>query len=162
VRAAAFGHRLAATVALDEVYDMFTATTKMLVVNFITAYDAGDLRQVDDLIRGMLSNDKIPAVARWVFENGLWSFATDSPLELLQKLDLMTLDGVARVKCPVFVGEASEDMFFEGQPLWVKQALGDLATHAVLTQEDAAEFHCHFGALSFANHQAYDWLEDVV
>jgi pimeloyl-ACP methyl ester carboxylesterase len=162
VRAAAFEHRLAAALAIDGVYDFYPVAYYILPPALRAAYDAGDASQVNNLIEEALTGDKLPTKARWAIEHRLWSFAAKNTADFLKMTELMTLEGVIdRVKCPVLVGEAADDMFFKGQPALVAADLGDRATHLVLIAEDAASPHCHVGALSFANHIFYDWLEDV-
>lgn len=74
----------------------------------------------------------------------------------------LQLEGVIdTVKCPVWVGEAADDIFLVEQPKKVADALGDKATHVVLTDADAAGHHCHIGAMTFLNQQLYDWFEDI-
>ena len=162
VRAAAFEHRLAATLAIDGVYDFSLAILNMTPPAVRAAYAAGNSSEVDSLMNDFLASDKLPTTVRWAIEHGLWSFATGSMTEFIKMTELMTLQGVVdRVECPILVGEATDDIFFKGQPALAAAALGDRATHLVLTAEDAANPHCHVGALSFANHHFYDWLENV-
>ncbi|CZR50316.1 related to hydrolases or acyltransferases (alpha/beta hydrolase superfamily) [Phialocephala subalpina] len=159
VRAAAFEHRLAAAIAIDGVYSVGDAVEKM----------AGPLANpeggvdVDKLATEWLNNPKVPSKVRWGIGHGLWAFQTNSAKEYLDRTKLMTLEGVTdKIQCPVWVGLAQEDIFFGGQPEKVKGALGEKATLATLTQEDAAGEHCHVGAAAFMNQQVFDWFEDVV
>lgn len=162
VRAAAFEHRLAATLAIDGVYDFSLAVHNLLPAAVRAAYVAGDSNEADSLMQEFLASEKLPTTMRWAIEHGLWSFATRSISEFIKMTERMTLQGVVgRVECPVLVAEAVDDIFFKGQPALVAAALGDRATHLVLTAEDAASPHCHAGAFSFANHLFYDWLENV-
>ncbi|KAF4634863.1 hypothetical protein G7Y89_g3240 [Cudoniella acicularis] len=164
VRAAAFEPRLSAVLAIDGVYDAFPVFYNIVPPAVRAAYDAGDTGKVNSLIGDALTSKTSPAETkfRWAVEHGVWSFTASSAADFLKKTELMTLKGVIdRVKCPVLVGEAVDDMFFKGQPAQVAKELGDRATHLVLTAEDAASQHCHVGALSFVNHLFFDWLGDV-
>jgi hypothetical protein len=81
----------------------------------------------------------------------------------MERVKLMTLDGITdKVTQPVLICEASNDMFFEGQPALVKKSLGGLGTYVVLTDEDAASAHCHLGAFTFANQIVFDWLNEIL
>lgn len=108
VRAAAFKARIAAVLAIDGVWNFFTALYNLQAPAIRDAYDAGDMNKVNKLIREALAGGHLPSTARWGLEHGQWSFAVDSPAEFLKKTELMTLDGVIdRVKCPVFVAEVA-------------------------------------------------------
>lgn len=159
VRAAAFEPRLAAVIAIDGVYCVGDAFEKIAG----PLANPGEGVDVDKLAMEWLGNPKVPSKARWGIGHGLWAFQTDSAKEYLARTKLMTLEGITdKVQCPVWVGLAQEDIFFGGQPEKVKEALGEKATLATLTQEDAAGEHCHVGAAVFMNQQVFDWFEDVV
>ncbi len=75
----------------------------------------------------------------------------------------MSIKGITdQIQCPVWLGEAADDMFFKGQPQQVAKALGDRGTYFVLTEEDAAALHCHVGAFVYANQLVFDWLQQVL
>jgi len=115
-----------------------------------------------ELMEEALAGGKVSTTVRWTIENGLWSFLVKNTMDFIKMTELMSLESVIdRGKCPVLVGDAADDLFFKGQPALVAAPLGDKATHLVLAADDAASLHCHVGALSFANHLFYDWLEDV-
>ncbi|KAH8680734.1 Alpha/Beta hydrolase protein [Xylariales sp. PMI_506] len=162
VRGAAFDPRLAAAIAVDGVHTVSSAFLHMLPPDAQASYKAGDAVTFDAIVRSALESGKAPTTARWGIEHGLWSFAVDSPAEFVKRIESMTIGGFAdRVKCPVLLCEASDDMFFAGEPARAKEALGDLATHVVLTVEDAANLHCHMGAMTVACQTVFDWLDGV-
>ncbi|MBT2725621.1 hypothetical protein J7E63_01540 [Bacillus sp. ISL-75] len=98
--------------------------------------------------------------ARWAIENGMFTFNAKNIDELLEKTECFTLDGVAdKITCPTLVCEASADHFFAGQPKLLFDALACEKTYMIFTEEDAAEEHCHFGALLFFNQKVFDWLD---
>jgi dienelactone hydrolase len=163
VRAAAFEPRIAATVAVDGVMDGSLAFFGHLPPAVKVAYEAGDAGQVNNIMEELLASGKAPTSVRWAHDQGIYSFAVNSFSAFLEKVKLMTLEGILdKVKKPVLICEASNDMFFEGQPALVKQGLGDLGTHVILTDEDAAGAHCHPGAFTFANQIMFDWLDDTL
>lgn len=74
----------------------------------------------------------------------------------------MTLEGVAdQVECPVWLGKAEHDEFFQGQPEQAKEALGDKGELVTLTMDDAAGHHCHLGATVLLNQIVFDWFNNV-
>jgi dienelactone hydrolase len=163
VRASAFEPRIAATVAVDGVMDGSLAFSGHLPPDVKAAYDAGDAGQVNDIMEELLASGKAPTSARWAHDQGIYTFAVNTFSEFLEKVKLMTLEGILdKVKKPVLICEASNDMFFEGQPALVKEGLGDLGTYVVLGEEDAASAHCHPGAFTFANQIVFDWLDDTL
>ncbi|KAE8449407.1 hypothetical protein EG329_008308 [Mollisiaceae sp. DMI_Dod_QoI] len=158
-RAAAFEHRLAAVMAIDGVYDVGEAFGKM-------AGSLGNAEEgidVDAIVKEMLVNPKVPSTVRWGIGHGLWAFHTDSVAEFMERTSKMTLKGLeSKIQCPVWIGCAKDDIFFRGQPERVKEALGDNATLATLTAEDAAGEHVHVGAFGFMNQQIMDWFSGVI
>jgi pimeloyl-ACP methyl ester carboxylesterase len=163
VRAAAFEPRIAATVAVDGVEDGSTAFTGLLPPAAKIAYEAGDAGQLNDIMENFLASGKAPTVVRWAVEQGIYGFAVNSFADFMERVKLMTLVGIEdKVKQPVLICEASNDMLFQGQPALVKKALGDLGTYVILTDEDAASVHCHLGAFTFANQIIFDWLDDTL
>ena len=69
---------------------------------------------------------------------------------------------VGQVKCPVFIGDAEDDIFFKGQPTKITSALGDKAHYRFFKSEEAAGMHCQVGASSLLNAETFDWLEETL
>ncbi|OJJ45194.1 hypothetical protein ASPZODRAFT_133827 [Penicilliopsis zonata CBS 506.65] len=162
VRAGAMEHRLAGVMAIDGVWDVYAAFTNILPPQLREFLDNGERDKMDQVVRHMLDQNSLPMKIRWGIEQGLWSFRTHSAYDWFQMVKPMALAGVIEnVKCPVWVGEAANDIFFAEQPKKVADALGDKATFVVLTDADAAGNHCHVGAQSFLNQLIFDWFEDV-
>ncbi|KAJ5733727.1 hypothetical protein N7493_002513 [Penicillium malachiteum] len=141
VRAAAFEHRLAGVVAFDGIWDFHT-----------TLVAFGEREKVDEELHHMMNQKSLPTAIHWMIDQGLWNFQIDSPYDWIQMTKPMELEGVIdMVQCPVWAGEAAEDIFSDGQPKPVVDALGNKATYVVLTDADAAGRHCHIGAMTFLN-----------
>ncbi|RFU35780.1 hypothetical protein B7463_g569, partial [Scytalidium lignicola] len=162
-RAAAFEHRLAAVIAIDGVYDIYQAYSSVMGPQLRALMETGDSNLVDTAVKGLMASGKAPTSLRWGIEQGLWSFAVDSVYEFMSRTKLMTLKGIEnKISCPVWVGDAENDQFFEGQPRMVKDALGEKATYVNLTDGDAAANHCHMGAGVLMNQTIFDWFQDIV
>ena len=83
--------------------------------------------------------------------------------EFFRKASLFTLaEVIDKVQCPVFVGDAEDDLFFKGQPDKVVTALGTKAHHRFFHSEEAAGFHCQVGAATLLNAESFDWLEKTL
>lgn len=163
LRAAAFEHRLAAAIAIDGVYDVFQAYSNAMGPQGRKLLESQDPSVLDNFMKGLIASGHAPTSMRWGLEQGLWSFAVTSSSEFMNRTRSMTLKGIAnQIRCPVWVGEAEDDLFFKGQPAMVKDALGEKATLVTLTESDAAEHHCHVGANSLMNQHVYDWFQDVI
>jgi pimeloyl-ACP methyl ester carboxylesterase len=158
-RAAAFEHRIAALFCIDGLYDL-NDTLVFSSNNQVLPFAAeGDKFSIQDIVQ----NPKIPTKLRWAVSHGLWAFKAATPEEFLEKASLWTLVGVIdKIQCPVFVGDADEDIFFKGQPEKMRDALGKKATYVKFTAEDGASAHCHYGALTLCNQVIYDWFEGIV
>ncbi|KAJ4244180.1 hypothetical protein NW762_014561 [Fusarium torreyae] len=162
VRAAAFEHRVAATLAIDGVFDVHQAVHNMMPEEVRAHYDAGDFEKANESMKSMIDSGKAPVALTWLVQQGNWSFKADSITDFMDKTRSFSLkDVVSSVKCPVWVGDAAEDIFFKGQPELVRDALGQLATYQRLTAEDGAANHCHVGATAHLNALVLDWFDDV-
>lgn len=162
VRAAAFEHRLAAVLAVDGVFDVFQAYYNQIPAPIRALYDAGEMDKVDGMISSVLASGKASTAFRWGVEQGVWSFKAKSVTDFMEKTRPMTLKGIEdQIKCPVWVGCAADDMFFEDQPELLRDALGDRATYKRLTADDGASNHCHVGAMAMANAEILGWFEKV-
>lgn len=94
---------------------------------------------------------------------GLWSFNVATVPEFFKKVPAFSLAAVAhQVQCPVFIGDAEEDMFFRGQPQKIASVLGSKAHLRHFTSEEAAGMHCQVGAAALMNAEVFDWLEEKV
>lgn len=162
VRAAAFEHRLAAVITNDAVYNVYSAFTKMTPPALLELLEAGQTETYDNIVLEALADGKLPTTGQWGLEQGLWAFRTSSPSVVLQRAQAMTLEGVAdQVECPVWLGKAEHDEFFQGQPEQAKEALGDKGELVTLTMDDAAGHHCHLGATVLLNQIVFDWFNNV-
>ncbi|KAI1396432.1 alpha/beta-hydrolase [Hypoxylon fuscum] len=157
-RAAAFDQRIAAVFQIDGLYD-FTQTPIFSPDKGLGRTGAQDLAGT----QAILNNPNVPTGFRWALGHGLWAFKVQTRAEFLEKASNFSLVGVAdKIQCPVFVGDAQHDMFFQGQPQMMAEVLGDKATLVTLTDEDGAGEHCHFGAGRYTNYMMYEWFEEKV
>jgi dienelactone hydrolase len=162
VRAAAREPRITAVIAIDGVYSLFSSFLKTLPAPLISWFNDGKKAELDAAITGMLTSASASTNARWGVSQGLWSFNPTSCYDLLVASKAFTLDGfVQDVKCKVFVGDAENDHFFDGQPELMAKALGDKATYFMFKNEDGAGEHCHIGAAVRMNAIMFDWLIKV-
>ncbi|WP_438492306.1 alpha/beta hydrolase family protein [Streptomyces asiaticus] len=163
IRAAAFEPRLKAVIANDGVYDFGAFAMKFVEGDRAEAervLTAGSAPEIDAAIdAAMRSNPS----ARWAFEHGQFVMGGATPREFAAKtLDYHLRDGIAeRVSCAVLVCEAADDLFFQGQPEQVYNALtASDKTWLRFTAEEGAEAHCHLGAQRYAFGKMFDWLDD--
>jgi hypothetical protein len=162
-RAAAVEHRLAAVLAIDGVYDFGNATYSDFPAAFTNLIKSGNATLVNNIISQILANPSTDTETRWAIQQGMWAFNTPTPYEWLIKLPAYTLEGVVQnIKAPVFVGDAQNDLFFQGQPKMLADKLGDLATYHLFADEDGAGEHCSLGAAVLLNQVALDWFEGIV
>jgi hypothetical protein len=75
----------------------------------------------------------------------------------------MTLQGISdKIQCPVLVCDAEDEQFFKGQPLMLKEALGERGHMALFTKKEAAACHCQVGASVYLNQVVLEWFKGVV
>lgn len=159
-RAAAFEPRLAAVMCIDGVYKFLDAGFKIFPEGK-EAWENRDAAGFDRLFEGMSSKN---TNCRWFHDDLKYTFCKDSAFEAFEIMDKMTLgDGVAaRIQMPAYIGDAMDDMFFEGQPKRVAEEIGSSATLTVFGSELGAQLHCQSGALVYLNQDMLEWFAGVV
>ncbi|KAL9060341.1 MAG: hypothetical protein Q9162_000745 [Coniocarpon cinnabarinum] len=161
LRAAAFEKRIKAGIAVDGVWSFKRAMDKFIPKETRDLLDQGKAGEFDVAFTKKLSDPNTPTVLRWGFSQGLWSFNTTSPAELVQRASQFDLSGLEdRITCPVFDADAEEDIFFAGQPEMVKERLGDNVTLRKYTSADGGMAHSQIGACSLLNAEVLAWLAE--
>lgn len=160
-RAAAFEPRLAAVMCIDRVYNFLEAAFKIFPQGK-EAWERGDAAEFDRLFE--LDPASWSTNRRWFHDDLKYTFCKDSAFEAFEICEAMTLaNGIAkRIRMPAFVGDAADDMFFEGQP---GEVVAEIGPHATLKRFDArqgAQLHCQSGALVYMNNEMLEWFAGVV
>ena len=159
-RAVAFEHRFRAAVFFDGVYDVFGAVHHMFPKEAIAAYDAGDSQTCERIVSQVMEH---ATGLRWAVTQGLWSFDAKGVSEYLDKIKLMTMEGIAQqIRCPCLVLDCEGEQFFGGQPRRMYDALVSPKTFFEFTSDDGAENHCQSGALAYKDEVVFNWLDDVL
>ena len=101
--------------------------------------------------------------ARWVMQNGMWTFGVSSPSEFIRHCKRFTLDGIAGdIKSATLVLDAENDQFLKGQPQALYAALNAPKHLVTLTEAEGAGEHCHMGAMYRAHQTIFDWLGETL
>lgn len=159
-RAAAFEPRLAALMCIDGVFDAYEGFANSLSPDLRRMMEAGDRDGFNAAIAKAIKTD---TNLRWMVEQGIWAFKTTSAFDFFHALIPQKLDDiVGRIKCPVFVGHAQYDRFFEGQPEKLAAALGSRATLHRFTDATSTGAHCQVGASVELNRAVVDWFLEAV
>ena len=161
VRAAAFEPRIKALVLDDGVFDVQASFTTSFPPPLLALYSSGNQSAFDAVVdTAVVNNKSAPTTARWIFDQGLWSFKTHSPYDLLQQTKAYTIANITDlIDIPVWVGNAADDTEFPGQAVQVARALGAKATLHNFT--GPASYHCQAGAFETANVAIFGWLGEV-
>ncbi|KAF3021097.1 hypothetical protein E8E14_013202 [Neopestalotiopsis sp. 37M] len=166
LRAVAFEHRIKAFIACDGVRKLESIIPKRV----ITSLHEG---KADQLLKD-IKNGKEETGLRWVVTHGAWAMfdkdefpkgleSSEDLEKLVKKVQQFNLDGIIeQVGCKVFVGDAADDMFFNGQPKELADALGSNATHHIFGKADDSDTHCQVGAMAVLAQKTMDWFENVV
>lgn len=159
-RAAAFEHRISASILYNGVYDGYDAFASGFPQSLRTAVENGNTNAVNTVI-DILSD--IDANLRFNMKHGMWTTGTNSPFELIQGSKKYTVKGIAqKIKCPTLVLEAEKDDSFPGQPRMVYDALTCPKKYILFTSEEGAEEHCQSGAPAISNQRIFDWLDETL
>lgn len=158
-RAACFEHRIAAVMCVDGIYDVFAAFSKALPPAAKEFLEKGD----ESAFNEIMGENSAPATAlRWAIDQTKWSFMA-SPYQAFLIVRAMTLKGVSdKIQCPVLICDAENDEFFKGEPLKLKEALGERGIFVGFTTREAAENHCQIGASVYLNQVVLEWFKGII
>lgn len=158
-RAAAFEHRIAACIANDGLFsNQFREMGRRFYQGSDEEFNKPEF--MEEFVQFLM---KQSTSVRWAIENGMFTYGASSIVDLLEKTDAITLEGVAqKIKCPTLVCEAEADHFFAGQPKMLYDALTCPKTFMSFSAEDGAEEHCQFGALVYFNQRMFEWLDVIL
>ncbi|KAI0173566.1 alpha/beta-hydrolase [Hypoxylon sp. FL1284] len=162
--AASREHRLAAVLAIDGLASIQNKTLSQFPADLVALYASGNKTAFDKYMTAAKTSPEAPTLLKWFIDQGLWSFATDSPYDWMQRLGKISLDDPAvlkNVSCPVFVGKGQDDDFGGGQEQFVADMLGDKATLYEFKTDLGAGEHCQLGAEPQLAQATMDWLADV-
>jgi pimeloyl-ACP methyl ester carboxylesterase len=160
-RAAAFEPRLAAVMCIDGVYSMLEAALAIFPQGR-DAWSRGDAAEFDRLFEDDPSSWS--TTRRWFHDDLKYTFCANSAFEAFKTCAAMTLgNGVAqKIRMPAFIGEAADDMFFNGQPARVAKEIGAHATLQPFGDGLGAQLHCQCGALVYMNQEMLEWFARMV
>ena len=155
-RAAAFEPRIKALIANGGVYDMSATIYKTLPQNILELIDKNPAAFNKIINVEMQKN----ITARWFYENAMWVFHANSPVEVMKKIKAYTLkDVVKNIKMPTLIVDSEADMFMQGQAKILYDLLLGPKTYLLFTQKEAAQSHCQVGATAISNELIFDWLD---
>lgn len=161
-RAAAFEPRFKALVLDGGVWSFFDGLTNYLPPQLMDIFYAGNQTEFDDILNEVVVNNvTAPTEVRWGIQQGLWSFNTHSPYELIKMTEAYAVANITQlIKIPTFVAQSSDDTSFPGQGTKVANAIGPLAYLHNFT--GPAAYHCQAGAYWQANQVYFNWLEGTL
>ncbi|MCJ1321538.1 hypothetical protein MMC15_006883 [Xylographa vitiligo] len=111
----------------------------------IAALDAGDAVDCEKIVQKRMLID---TNLRWTMTHGIWEFKALNISDFITRTAQFSIEGIVeQIQCPCLVLEAESDMFFQGQPQKVYDALRAPKKLLKFTKEDGAENHCQSGAL---------------
>lgn len=110
---ATFDHRLAATIAIDGIFDVFERLSRFIPPHLNPLLNLEDETAFDKEYEKHRASETPPTTVRWANDQALQAFRTRSLREYYYSTRLMTLkDVIYHVDHPAWVGSASEESFF--------------------------------------------------
>jgi dienelactone hydrolase len=159
-RSVAFEHRFRAAVFFDGVYDFYQAVRRLVPKEAVDALDAGDSVTFEEIVYKLMQKN---TALRWLVTMGVYTFGVSSFTEFVEKTKQYTMERIAgQIQCPCLVLEADGDMFFQGQPQQIYDALQVPKKIVRFTAADGAENHCQSGALSYKDEVVFNWLDETL
>jgi pimeloyl-ACP methyl ester carboxylesterase len=157
-RACAFEHRIKACIVNGGVYSV----TANIMQSFPAPVAALMTSNPDKFNEIMYDQMKTNLTVRWFFNNGMWTFAANTPADLLTKGKLYTVKGILnKIQCPMLVIDSEADAFFTGQPQQVYNEVTSPKKLMKFTADQSAQAHCQMGAIAISNENILDWLQDT-
>jgi pimeloyl-ACP methyl ester carboxylesterase len=162
-RAAAFEHRLVATMALDGIYDFGPFILSKFGSDLESLFFSGNATAFNSYIDGAVQDPNTTTSIRWAIQQGLWAFNAKTPFEWISKIQPYTLSGLTQnISMPVFIGDSQNDIFFPGQAKALAEHLGDMATYHRFTNIEGAGEHCSTGAGVRQSQVVLDWFQNII
>lgn len=160
-RAAAFEPRLAALMCIDGVWD-FVQVLHTVIPEAREPFERGDAERFNEIFEA--NKEKWSSNRKWIHDDLLYTFIKHSGYDAYNVAKDMTLSGgvAEKIKMPAFIGDATADMFFKGQPPKVAKAIGDNATLKIFGEDQGAQLHCQSGATLYLNQEMMEWFAGIV
>jgi len=154
-RAAAFDKRIKVCIANGGVYDLVAGMCRGIPAKAMELLDT-DPTAFDEAMKGAMKEN---TAARWLFQNGMWTFDAPSPAAFINELKRYHLkDVVKQITCHMIVIESSADAAWEGQPKQFYDKLKCPKDYVRFGPEDAGQSHCQMGATAISNEIIFDHL----
>ena len=163
IRAAAVDPRFAAVTLVDGLYDLQEVLLEEFPTQLIEYYEEGNETAFNAYTLAIYNSGLAPSSFKWVVDQGLFSFATDSYYNWFDQLGNYTIDGYAQnITMPVFVAGGSNDTLGLNQAPVTAEMIGSEATFHLFEAIVGAGAHCQIGAESQLALVLYDWIADVL
>ncbi|NGX63329.1 MAG: 2,6-dihydropseudooxynicotine hydrolase [Candidatus Anoxychlamydiales bacterium] len=159
-RAAAFDDRIKACIANGGILDFYDFIKPEFPPNFLNLAETNPNKFNSIMLEQMKQSPE----TKWFFDNGMWTFGTTTPSDLILKLKKYSLkDVVQNITCSMLVIKSEKDHFNLDQPKKLYDALKtNNKTFLEFTTEQAADAHCQMGAIAFSNEKIFNWLDKTL
>jgi len=162
-RASAFESRLAATIALDGLYEFGPLFLEQFPPTLTDLFNTGNATAFDNAVNAARSAPGAGTKFKWIIDQGCWAFATTSPFDWMTQLQAYTLENVIdKIPGPLFSADADQDIFFLGQGKILADKLGNRSTYYEFKAADGAGQHAGVGSNEMQNQVAYDWFQGIL
>ncbi|CZR59966.1 related to hydrolases or acyltransferases (alpha/beta hydrolase superfamily) [Phialocephala subalpina] len=160
-RASAFERRLAATLALDGLYEFGALFLKQFPDKLVTIFNSGNSIQFDNAVSQAMTSSLVTTEFKWTVDQGMWAFNTTSPFDWMTQLQAYTLvDVVDKIPGPMFVADSATDTFFTGDGAVLASKLGNRSTYYEFDVASGVG-HAGVGGYRMQCQVAFDWLQGI-
>ena len=160
-RASAFEPRLAATLALDGLYQFGQLVLEQFPTVLAEIFNSGNKTAFDNAVNTFRASPKASTEFRWFVDQGTWAFATKSPFDWMTQLQAYTLNGVTDlIPGPIFIADSATDTFFTGQGAVLASKLRNRSTYYEFDVASGVG-HAGIGGFRMQNQVALDWLQGI-
>jgi len=158
-RAVAFEHRIKVCVANGGIYDFYE--------NMIRKFPPDTEKILDDHDACVQFDKESKEIMKqnvdieFFFANGMYTFGTESPSELIRMLKPYNMREAAKlIRCKMLVVDSEGDNDLPGQAGELYEALECPKEFMLFTEKESAEEHCQMGAIMISGERILNWLDE--
>lgn len=164
--AASHEHRLKAVVSIDGLVDIQAGILDQFPSELVDIYNSGNSSYFDAVLTAALASDSATTPFKWVTNQGLWAFNTDSYYDWISQMGeyALTQEHVNNITAYPFVAKGEDDSTIGGQEATLVEYYsnaGNNATYHLFETSLGAGLHCQLGAEPYLAEVVYDWLDGI-
>ncbi|CAK7244546.1 MAG: hypothetical protein STHCBS139747_006088 [Sporothrix thermara] len=157
--------RFAAVMLIDGIVSVYTTIASQYPSILLDPLEAGNATEFDTIVEEIYNAGLGGTAFKWSVDQGLFSFATDSPYVWLSELHKFDINAtvLSQINVPVFVGAGQIDEQAPGQApqVWHMLGKGQPSFYYEFKAALGGGLHCQIGAEAQLADVSLGWLADI-